>query len=145
MVQPKRCYMPPASDGKCPTTKREWYSEGLGNKRIQFFLSIGIFPFSPRGFSEGLKCRISPDIRIERVLRNERIVRETEFMRSWRDVEAEHTAIVDAVRKRDADAAVAALSQHFSITMQFVELEKWLRVHAKPPLRGQRGLRIQLA
>src|ERR1700722_7914708 len=82
MVQPKRCYMPPASDGKCPTTKREWYSEGLGNKRIQFFLSIGIFPFSTRGFSEGLKCRISPEIRIERVLRNERIVRETEFMRS---------------------------------------------------------------
>jgi DNA-binding GntR family transcriptional regulator len=39
-----------------------------------------------------------------------------------RDVEAEHTAIVEAVRKRDADAAVAALSQHFSITMQFVEL-----------------------
>ena len=39
-----------------------------------------------------------------------------------RDVEAEHAAIVDAVLKRDADAAVAALSHHFSITMEFVEL-----------------------
>ncbi|WP_407178889.1 GntR family transcriptional regulator [Bradyrhizobium sp. STM 3562] len=39
-----------------------------------------------------------------------------------RDVEAEHAAIVDAVRKRDADAAVAALARHFSVTMEFVEL-----------------------
>jgi DNA-binding GntR family transcriptional regulator len=39
-----------------------------------------------------------------------------------RDVEAEHSAIVTAVLVRDADAAVAALSEHFSITMQFVEL-----------------------
>ena len=39
-----------------------------------------------------------------------------------RDVEAEHAAIVDAVLKRDADTAVAALSHHFSITMEFVEL-----------------------
>jgi len=39
-----------------------------------------------------------------------------------RDVEAEHAAIVDATLRRDADAAVAALSQHFTITMEFVEL-----------------------
>lgn len=39
-----------------------------------------------------------------------------------RDVEAEHAAIVDAVLKRDADTAVAALSHHFSITRQFVEV-----------------------
>lgn len=39
-----------------------------------------------------------------------------------RDVEAEHAAIVDATLKRDADAAVAALSQHFSTTKEFVEL-----------------------
>ncbi|WP_024506634.1 GntR family transcriptional regulator [Bradyrhizobium sp. ARR65] len=39
-----------------------------------------------------------------------------------RDVEAEHAAIVDAVRKRDVDAAVAALARHFSVTMEFVEL-----------------------
>ncbi len=39
-----------------------------------------------------------------------------------RDVEAEHAAIVEAVRKRDADAAVAALSKHFTTTMEFVEL-----------------------
>jgi DNA-binding GntR family transcriptional regulator len=39
-----------------------------------------------------------------------------------RDVEAEHAAIVKAVRKRDADAAVAALSKHFATTMRFVEL-----------------------
>jgi len=39
-----------------------------------------------------------------------------------RDVEAEHAAIVGATMKRDADAAVAALSQHFTITMEFVEL-----------------------
>jgi DNA-binding GntR family transcriptional regulator len=39
-----------------------------------------------------------------------------------RDVDAEHAAIVAAVRRRDADAAVAALSLHFKTTMQFVEL-----------------------
>ena len=39
-----------------------------------------------------------------------------------RDVEAEHAAIVAAVVRRDADAAVAALSIHFSTTMEFVEL-----------------------
>lgn len=39
-----------------------------------------------------------------------------------RDVEAEHAAIVDATLRRDADLAVAALSQHFTITMEFVEL-----------------------
>jgi len=39
-----------------------------------------------------------------------------------RDVEAEHEAIVVAVLKRDADAAVRALSKHFSITREFVEL-----------------------
>lgn len=39
-----------------------------------------------------------------------------------RDVEAEHAAIVAAVRRRDADAAVAALARHFTITREFVEL-----------------------
>jgi DNA-binding GntR family transcriptional regulator len=39
-----------------------------------------------------------------------------------RDVEAEHAAIVEAVLKRDADTAVAALSKHFLTTMQLVEL-----------------------
>jgi len=39
-----------------------------------------------------------------------------------RDVEAEHAAIVDATLRRDADLAVTALSQHFTITMEFVEL-----------------------
>jgi DNA-binding GntR family transcriptional regulator len=39
-----------------------------------------------------------------------------------RDVEAEHKAIVTAVIKRNADAAVRALSKHFGITKEFVEL-----------------------
>jgi DNA-binding GntR family transcriptional regulator len=39
-----------------------------------------------------------------------------------RDVDAEHAAIVRAVIRRDADAAVAALSQHFLTTMHLVEL-----------------------
>ncbi|WP_245284171.1 GntR family transcriptional regulator [Bradyrhizobium sp. Cp5.3] len=39
-----------------------------------------------------------------------------------RDVEAEHKAIVAAVVKRDADAAVRALSRHFGVTKEFVEL-----------------------
>ncbi|MGN1287314.1 MAG: FCD domain-containing protein, partial [Bradyrhizobium sp.] len=39
-----------------------------------------------------------------------------------RDVQAEHAAIVDAVFARDADAAVCALSKHFGITKEFVEL-----------------------
>jgi DNA-binding GntR family transcriptional regulator len=39
-----------------------------------------------------------------------------------RDVDAEHAAIIAAVRRRDADASVAALSAHFRRTMQFVEL-----------------------
>ena len=39
-----------------------------------------------------------------------------------RDVEAEHAAIVRAVLKRDADAAVTALSKHFLTTMHLVEL-----------------------
>ena len=39
-----------------------------------------------------------------------------------RDVEAEHAAIVRATLKRDADAAVAALSKHFMTTMRLVEL-----------------------
>lgn len=39
-----------------------------------------------------------------------------------RDVEAEHAAIVRAVLKRDTEAAVAALSQHFLTTMRLVEL-----------------------
>lgn len=39
-----------------------------------------------------------------------------------RDVEAEHAAIVHAVLRRDADAAVVALTQHFLTTMHLVEL-----------------------
>jgi DNA-binding GntR family transcriptional regulator len=39
-----------------------------------------------------------------------------------RDVEAEHAAIVIAVLKRDADAAVTALSKHFTTTMKCVEV-----------------------
>ena len=39
-----------------------------------------------------------------------------------RDVEAEHAAIVEAVLRRDADMAVAALSDHFMTTMHLVEL-----------------------
>jgi DNA-binding GntR family transcriptional regulator len=39
-----------------------------------------------------------------------------------RNVEAEHAAIVRAVVRRDADAAVEALSQHFLTTMHLVEL-----------------------
>lgn len=39
-----------------------------------------------------------------------------------RDVEAEHAAIVEAVFRRDTDAAVTALSRHFGITREFVEL-----------------------
>lgn len=39
-----------------------------------------------------------------------------------RDVDGEHAAIVAAVRRRDADTAVAALSAHFKTTMKFVEL-----------------------
>ena len=39
-----------------------------------------------------------------------------------RNVEAEHAAIVHAVLKRDADAAVTALSKHFRATMHLVEL-----------------------
>ena len=38
-----------------------------------------------------------------------------------RDVEAEHAAIVEAVLRRDADAAVDALAKHFNTTMRFVE------------------------
>lgn len=38
-----------------------------------------------------------------------------------RDVESEHAAIVEATLRRDADAAVAALAKHFSVTMRFVE------------------------
>jgi DNA-binding GntR family transcriptional regulator len=37
-------------------------------------------------------------------------------------VEAEHAAIVRAVLRRDADAAVEALSRHFLTTMHLVEL-----------------------
>jgi DNA-binding GntR family transcriptional regulator len=39
-----------------------------------------------------------------------------------RDVEAEHAAVVNAVLRRDAEAAVAALTTHFLTTMKFVEL-----------------------
>ena len=39
-----------------------------------------------------------------------------------RNVEAEHASIVRATLKRDADTAVAALSKHFMMTMQLVEL-----------------------
>lgn len=38
-----------------------------------------------------------------------------------RDVAAEHEAIVESVLRRDADAAVEALSRHFMTTMHFVE------------------------
>ena len=38
-----------------------------------------------------------------------------------RDVEAEHAAIVEAVLRRDADAAVDALAKHFTATMHIVE------------------------
>lgn len=38
-----------------------------------------------------------------------------------RDVEAEHAAIVAAVLRRDADAAVDAIATHFNVTMRFVE------------------------
>lgn len=41
-----------------------------------------------------------------------------------RDVEAEHRRIVNAVRCRDADAAVAALADHFMTTMRFVKLNE---------------------
>ena len=41
-----------------------------------------------------------------------------------RNVEAEHAAIVRAALKRDADAAVSALSKHFTPTMRLVELAK---------------------
>ena len=37
-------------------------------------------------------------------------------------LEAEHATIVRATLKRDADAAVAALSKHFMTTMHLVEL-----------------------
>jgi DNA-binding GntR family transcriptional regulator len=49
-----------------------------------------------------------------------------------RNVEAEHAAIVHAVLKRDADAAVAALSTHFQTTMHLVEL-------ATPTISGGGG------
>jgi DNA-binding GntR family transcriptional regulator len=39
-----------------------------------------------------------------------------------RDVEAEHAAIVHAVLRRDADTAVAALTEHFLTTRRLVEL-----------------------
>jgi DNA-binding GntR family transcriptional regulator len=39
-----------------------------------------------------------------------------------RDVESEHAAIVHAVLRRDADAAVTALAQHFMTTLRLVEL-----------------------
>ncbi|KIZ48056.1 GntR family transcriptional regulator [Rhodopseudomonas palustris] len=39
-----------------------------------------------------------------------------------RDVAAEHAAIVAATLRRDADAAVAELTQHFLTTMRLVEL-----------------------
>ena len=38
-----------------------------------------------------------------------------------RDVASEHAAIVKAVLRRDADAAVDALAKHFNVTMRFVE------------------------
>jgi len=37
-----------------------------------------------------------------------------------RDVPAEHARIVEAVLRRDADAAVAAVTQHFTLTMRHV-------------------------
>jgi DNA-binding GntR family transcriptional regulator len=41
-----------------------------------------------------------------------------------RDVEAEHKQIVEAVLRRDADAAVTSLSDHFMTTMRFVKLNE---------------------
>ncbi|WP_458761420.1 GntR family transcriptional regulator [Afipia sp. TerB] len=41
-----------------------------------------------------------------------------------RDVEAEHRRIVEAVLRRDADTAVAALADHFMTTMRFVRLNE---------------------
>jgi DNA-binding GntR family transcriptional regulator len=49
-----------------------------------------------------------------------------------RNVEAEHKAIVAAVVKRDADAALRALSKHFGITKEFVE-------HAAPRIAEVNG------
>lgn len=41
-----------------------------------------------------------------------------------RNVEAEHRRIVNAILRRDADAAVAALADHFMTTMRFVKLNE---------------------
>lgn len=41
-----------------------------------------------------------------------------------RHVEAEHARIMEAVRRRDVEAAVAALSDHFTTTMRFVKLNE---------------------
>lgn len=47
-----------------------------------------------------------------------------------RDVEAEHTSIVSAVLRRDADAAVAAIALHFTTTMKFVEAAVPVETHS---------------
>jgi len=43
------------------------------------------------------------------------------FNDGQRNVPAEHAVIVNAVLRRDADAAVASLSEHFMLTMRHVE------------------------
>jgi DNA-binding GntR family transcriptional regulator len=64
------------------------------------------------------------DVLFEQSERYRRLSIQTEDGR--RDVPAEHARIVAAVLRRDADAAVAAISQHFLLTMRhvrFVETE----------------------
>ena len=52
-----------------------------------------------------------------------------------RDVDAEHRSLVDAVLRRDADAAVSALSVHFSRTEELVKLRTAsIREAARPAL-----------
>lgn len=50
-----------------------------------------------------------------------------------RDVETEHAAIVKAVLARDADAAVAALFDHFMTTMRLVDLAAPTALQAVEP------------
>jgi DNA-binding GntR family transcriptional regulator len=45
-----------------------------------------------------------------------------------RDVEAEHTAIAEAVFRRDTDAAVDALARHFTKTMHIVKATFAVRI-----------------
>ena len=61
------------------------------------------------------------DILHEQSERYRRLSIRTHSVDQPRDVVSEHKAIVDAILRRDADAAVDALSRHFTTTMQFVE------------------------